>query len=191
MPEISGCIEHTSVLTQILREAKEKKSDLAVLWLDLANTYGSIPHKLLDLLLQRQWKHQNAHAVSRLAAEDKQEWPARKIQSLSVSTWGLAKETWPLLVLEFPVSKIEVLERKIGACLRRWLGVPRSFSSVGLHSTGTKLQLSLKALTDEFKVTKTRLVMMKDAKVRGAKVTIRTGRKWKAEEAMKESETIL
>ncbi|CAC5364670.1 unnamed protein product [Mytilus coruscus] len=31
MPEVSGCIEHTSVLTQILREAKEKKSDFAVL----------------------------------------------------------------------------------------------------------------------------------------------------------------
>lgn len=58
MPEVFGCIEQTSVLTQILKKAKEKKSDLAVLWLDLANTYESIPHKLLDLLLQR-YRHQD------------------------------------------------------------------------------------------------------------------------------------
>ncbi|XP_076080058.1 uncharacterized protein LOC143050834 [Mytilus galloprovincialis] len=51
------------------------------------------------------------------------------------------------------------------------------------------------ALTEEYKVTKTRQVMTlrdsKVAKVRGAKVKIRTGRKWKAEEAVKEAETRL
>ncbi|CAC5424098.1 unnamed protein product [Mytilus coruscus] len=46
MQEVSRCIEHTSVLIQILRKVKKKKSDLAVLWLDRANAYGSIPHKL-------------------------------------------------------------------------------------------------------------------------------------------------
>lgn len=53
VPGVSGCLEHTSALTQIIREAKEKKGDLAVLWLDLANAYGSIPHKLVELTLQR------------------------------------------------------------------------------------------------------------------------------------------
>ncbi|VDI57596.1 Hypothetical predicted protein [Mytilus galloprovincialis] len=108
---------------------------------------------------------------------------------------GSYQGLWPLLVYEFPLSKVEALERKISACLRRWLGVPRSFSSIGLYSTGTKLQLPMKALTEEYKVTKTRQVMTlrdsKDAKVRGAKVKIRTGRKWKAEEAVKEAETRL
>ncbi|CAC5402418.1 unnamed protein product [Mytilus coruscus] len=52
IPEVSVCIENTSVLTQILR-AKEKKSDIAVLRLDLADAYGSIPHKLVDLILER------------------------------------------------------------------------------------------------------------------------------------------
>ena len=31
-----------------LREAKEDKDDLAVLWLDLANAYGSIPYKVVE-----------------------------------------------------------------------------------------------------------------------------------------------
>ena len=45
VPGESGCVEHTSVLSQIIRDARENKGYLAVLWLDLANAYGSIPHK--------------------------------------------------------------------------------------------------------------------------------------------------
>ena len=53
VPGVPGCLEHTSVLTKIIREAKENKGDLTVLWLDLANAYGSIPHKLVDLTLAK------------------------------------------------------------------------------------------------------------------------------------------
>ncbi|XP_052093724.1 uncharacterized protein LOC127729844 [Mytilus californianus] len=302
MPEVSGCIEHTSVLTQILREAKEKKSDLAVLWLDFANAYGSIPHKLVDLTLQRYhvpttirtmlqeyfdhiemrftvgdfttaWQRlevgiltgctvsvvlfaaamnlilksvekpsrgplmssgirqppirafmDDMTVTAKTVIEGK--WTLKELEGMiswarmkfkpsksrslvvrngkvrdetfelageqiptvgdnpvkclgkkfdaSLADSGNTKEIhmqlvdwlskidksglpgrykawiyqhgvlprilWPLLVYEFPVSKVEVLERKISASLRRWLGVPRSFSSVGLYSTGTKLQ---------------------------------------------------
>ena len=48
-----GCLEHTGVLTQLLREAKEGRGDLVVLWLDFANAYGSIPHKLVEEALTR------------------------------------------------------------------------------------------------------------------------------------------
>ena len=40
---IPGCIEHTGVVSQLIREARENHGNLAVLWLDLANAYGSIP----------------------------------------------------------------------------------------------------------------------------------------------------
>jgi len=43
IPGFSGCIEHTSVLSQIMREAKTEEGDLSVVWLDLANAYGNIP----------------------------------------------------------------------------------------------------------------------------------------------------
>ncbi|XP_015259791.1 PREDICTED: uncharacterized protein LOC107104322 [Cyprinodon variegatus] len=46
-----GCLEHTGVITQLIREARENRGDLAVLWLDLANAYGSIPHKLVSKAL--------------------------------------------------------------------------------------------------------------------------------------------
>ena len=48
-----GYIEHTGVVSQLLREAEEHKGDIAVLWLDLANAYGSMPHKLIAEALKR------------------------------------------------------------------------------------------------------------------------------------------
>ena len=53
IPEVSGCIEHTSILTQLISEAKKNKSNLVSVWLDIANAYGSIAHKLLQLALER------------------------------------------------------------------------------------------------------------------------------------------
>ena len=43
----SGCVEHTSAITQLISEAKKGRKDLTVVWLDLANAYGSIPHQLI------------------------------------------------------------------------------------------------------------------------------------------------
>ncbi|CAC5364749.1 unnamed protein product [Mytilus coruscus] len=47
----SGCVEHTSVLSQLIHEAKTGKKNLAVVWLDLANAYGSVPHKLIEMAM--------------------------------------------------------------------------------------------------------------------------------------------
>ena len=52
VPGVSGCVEHTSVITQIIKEAQENKGDIAVIWLDLANAYGSVPHQLIQKILQ-------------------------------------------------------------------------------------------------------------------------------------------
>ena len=43
VPRISGCIEHASIVW----EAKKTKGNLNVVWVDLANAYGSLPHELL------------------------------------------------------------------------------------------------------------------------------------------------
>jgi hypothetical protein len=52
IPGFSGCIEHTSILSQLIRETKADKGDLAVVWLDFAYAYGGIPHKLIEEALQ-------------------------------------------------------------------------------------------------------------------------------------------
>ena len=47
VPDVSGCMEHTSVISQMIREAKAEKKDLVITWLDIANAYGSIPHRII------------------------------------------------------------------------------------------------------------------------------------------------
>ena len=53
VPAVSGCLEHTAVLSQLIREAKAEKRNLVVTWLDIANAYGSIPHSLIQIALNR------------------------------------------------------------------------------------------------------------------------------------------
>jgi hypothetical protein len=47
----SGYVEHTSILTMLIKEAKEGKKNLAEMWLDLANLYGSVPHKSIEVAM--------------------------------------------------------------------------------------------------------------------------------------------
>ena len=54
MEEIPGCWEHLSMMVwHALKEASTQKSNLAVIWLDIANAYGSIPHKLIVFAVHR------------------------------------------------------------------------------------------------------------------------------------------
>lgn len=47
IPGIPGCIEHAFSIWDVIQEAKTDNLDLSVVWLDLANAYGSVPHELL------------------------------------------------------------------------------------------------------------------------------------------------
>lgn len=49
----SGGLEHRGVVTQLIREARDDREDLVVIWLDLTNPYGSIPHQLVEMALER------------------------------------------------------------------------------------------------------------------------------------------
>ena len=53
MEKIPGCWEHLSMVWHALKEERARKSNLAVIWLDIANAYGSIPHKLIVFALHR------------------------------------------------------------------------------------------------------------------------------------------
>ena len=52
VPGIPGCMEHARVISQLLKEAKTNKGNLAVLWLD-HKMLTKIPHKLVELTLKR------------------------------------------------------------------------------------------------------------------------------------------
>ncbi len=105
----------------------------------------------------------------------------------------LPRILWPLLVYEVPISIVEGLERRVSSFLRRWLGLPRSLSSIALYGHNTKLQLLLKSLEEEFKVTRAREVMLyrdsSDPKVAQAGVQVKTGRKWRADDAVSQADS--
>lgn len=355
VPGFSGCVEHTSAISQLIREAKVNKSDLTVVWLDLANAYGSIPHKLIESALQ--YYHIPEHIQGMINAyfsgmklrfmvgEKMTAWqrlekgivtgctisvvlfvmgmnliinPANKetrgpktstglhlptnrgfMDDLTVTTqthiqarwvlkvleeaatWArmnfkpkksrslvikrgsvtkrftlqvqgedipsimdspikclgkwfdsslsdkanverirsqlqeglkqidksalpgkfkawlfqnalLPRLMWPLMLYEIPTSSVECLERKISRHLRRWLGIPPSFTSIGLYGRSNQLQLPLSSLVEEFKVAKTRLVVTlkqsQDSSIRNAGIETRTGRKWSASQAVEQAE---
>jgi len=47
MEKVPGCWEHMSILWAALQDARSKKRSLSSIWLDIANAYGSIPHRLI------------------------------------------------------------------------------------------------------------------------------------------------
>ena len=53
MVKLPGCWEHTSLVWKELNPAKTKKLNLAEVWLDIANAYGSVPHQLIFFALER------------------------------------------------------------------------------------------------------------------------------------------
>jgi len=53
IPGFSSYIEHTSALTQLQYEARINHKYLTVVWLDLANAYGSITHQLIQVAMHQ------------------------------------------------------------------------------------------------------------------------------------------
>ena len=89
---------------------------------------------------------------------------------------------WLLLKYEIATITVEAIERKVSGYLRRWLGVPPSFTSIGLYSNSIQLNLPISSVVEDLKVAKCRLVMTlrdsADNKIAGAGIQTRTGRKW-------------
>ncbi|GFO23891.1 reverse transcriptase [Plakobranchus ocellatus] len=52
IPEVSGCLEHATMIWEAIQSATSEKLNLHVVWLDLANAYGSIPHEMIQLALR-------------------------------------------------------------------------------------------------------------------------------------------
>lgn len=93
----------------------------------------------------------------------------------------LPRLLWPLTLYEVPLSKVEKLERLVSSYVRKWLGLPRCLSSIGLYGKGM-LHLPISSLVEEYKCAKVRLEMMllysNDPFVAQAAPILATGRKW-------------
>ena len=52
---ISGCSEHASALREAMEDSRRSKRQLAMVWIDLKNAFGSVPHNLIQFALE--WYH--------------------------------------------------------------------------------------------------------------------------------------
>ena len=106
----------------------------------------------------------------------------------------LPRLMWPISIYEVTLSHISRLERLVNAQVRKWLGLPRCLTSIGLYGNGA-LSLPISSLVEEYKCAKTRLEMTltesQDPFVRGAAPTLVTGRKWKPSAAVAVAKTAL
>ena len=56
VPGFPGCIEHTTMLWDRIKTAKNNKTtELHVIWLDLENAYGSVRNQLLEKAMEFFW----------------------------------------------------------------------------------------------------------------------------------------
>ena len=55
VPGFPGCLEHVQMIWESIQRCKREKKDVDVIWLDLANAYGSVPHSYLSLALEFFW----------------------------------------------------------------------------------------------------------------------------------------
>ena len=53
LPGINGVIEHNHVMDEIVKDAKHKNRTCHIAFFDLEDAFGSVPHSLIDLTLER------------------------------------------------------------------------------------------------------------------------------------------
>ncbi len=97
---------------------------------------------------------------------------------------------WPLTVYKVLITKIEKLERTVGSYIKKWLGLPRCLSNIGLYGRSA-LELPVSSLTEEYKCTKVRLditlTKSQDAVIQAAAPKLATGSKWTPTEAIQQA----
>ena len=103
--------------------------------------------------------------------------------------------SWPLLIYEVALSRVEIIERKCSIYIRKWLGLPRVTNTSALYRTSGALQLPLTSITKIYKAGKVRTVMMlrdsSDPEIRSNPPEVKTAKKWKAEDEVDNAISVL
>ena len=53
LPGVSGCMEHNTVMEEIIKDIKAKKRTVNIAFFDLEDAFGSVPHDLIFHTLER------------------------------------------------------------------------------------------------------------------------------------------
>ena len=94
-----------------------------------------------------------------LRAIDKTKLPGKfKIWCLQFALYP--RLSWPLMMYEVAVSRVQMIEMRCNAFIRKWLALPRMLNTSALYRQRGALQLPLTAITEIYKGGKIRKVMM-------------------------------
>ena len=100
---------------------------------------------------------------------------------------------WPMLMYNIPMSRVEEMERMASKHLRQWLGVPPSFSAVGLYSKSSMLQLPFSSIVEEYKVARVRGQTMLDENaddtIQQARVLLNQSGRWSVQRTVDETKS--
>ena len=107
----------------------------------------------------------------------------------------LPRIMWPLTIYNIPESKVEEMQTLITGKLKKWLGLPTSFSAACFYSKSAKLQLPYSELVEEVKASKARIYTTfgesEDPCVREANLKVDGGRKANTPGSVKDAESRL
>ena len=96
---------------------------------------------------------------------------------------------------EVALSRVERIEQRCSVYIRKWLGLPKMLNTTALYGKGLQLELPLTSIVEEYKAGKVRTVMMlrysNDGAIRENPPEVRSGRKWKAEDATDDAISVL
>ncbi|MGY8822251.1 MAG: reverse transcriptase domain-containing protein, partial [Pseudomonadales bacterium] len=94
----------------------------------------------------------------------------------------IPKIQWPLMVYEFPITKVETFENIISKYLRKWLGLCKSITNISLYGKCSPCPLPFSSISSIFKTSKARgYLQLRDSKdhhVSNAGMDLSCGRKW-------------
>ena len=99
---------------------------------------------------------------------------------------------WPFAMYDFTISTVEGMERHVSSFIRKWLGVPRSFSRTNLYSKSFPAAPPLSSVVEEYKVAGVRTTLLlrysQDQVIQNVHKTT-SGRKWSPQKAIEEAES--
>ncbi|KAI4901999.1 hypothetical protein NFI96_003045 [Prochilodus magdalenae] len=194
IPGVPGCLEHTGVVTLLIRQAREGNGDLSVLWLDLANAYGSIPHKLVEITLAR---HHIPHKIKDLVLNYYRNFRLGVMSGSITSSWHRLEKG---IITGCTISDILfalAMNMLVKAAETECRG-PLSKSGIrhlpmqtfmdDLNEV-TNFSFHSAAREEEFRVSRTREALAyrdsSDPRVAAAGIAVRTGMKFKVRDGLK------
>ncbi|GFO18905.1 polyprotein [Plakobranchus ocellatus] len=131
IPGVSGCLEHATMIWEATQRPKSEKLNLDVVWLDLANAFGSVSHEMIQLALRmyhvpeviQEYKCGKARLLTMLEESDD---PVVKTVQPSLKTgrkWKVTEavdEAKECLKMKEVIGQTQADRRGLGSTTAKW-----------------------------------------------------------------------